>query len=856
MAPSKPRDPSPPAGFLSNVFGFVSRELESFVTTAVGGDATVQTHPQASTSRVTLDDVQKEPPRRKRVRMAEGVKDLEGGPRRRRPARDESESDGASGGPLTPPRRSKKSRIPPARTSPSPTPARGRVQAGNDEGSRSRSPSRTPPPLPALLQSRRAAATMPGSLFPRSESLQPDLMSSPPVAPFAGRSVPLRTPSPIPRATRATREKTTRSEQDERASDDTETDRGRVVAENADVPDKTRKRNARSKSRNRRDESRSRDGNTKEKARNVHAEDARDESDETEVEGASWATSKGKGKERAHDTSGEIRVRGKERELHAAREAQLRNEPGSDDEERERDKQRIRMLEEEIVRLRAQLATRNNTSTQMPPPPPPPPPPISRPFSTGPRISSIGRPGGPRHANSFLASVRANLKPTVPPVEAPINNMAGRTRRSGQPTVNVPSDKMAAFLSEMKTVRLRKVSSTTGSGAMLPPPPPRSSADGAYVYGERSFSAVEARIGEKRKRDALESISAAPGKRRLTTFAVPANDTGSSTSSQSSYDTQQTAVSSASSLSFPPPAHLPPRTWPSVATTETDITTPSLCSDNENEHDTEERILPPTPPHSAQHHSETALPTQSQQEKLCSAREVIDVDLEPDSQPIPSRSPPPDPPETGGDTPPKKDVFAHRPPRSPLPDKAPRRIVPPARKRAKQLQIQPLDSSARHDPASLSDNAVLVVPVGPDPLPSRLPIRAGKKAPSRAPSRSGRNINVSSTESVLEARIQQPVSNQLRRRRTLDEELRRAGDILWREDDALHAQADLDSGELVGVGTKSTKKGFLKGGGAAGTPVFMGVGYVQGAEDGDDEDDEPPSPPRRGRSTKAKVRPY
>lgn len=57
MAPSKPRDPSPPAGFLSNVFGFVSRELESFVTTAVGGDATVSPRAPLIDARAILSAV-------------------------------------------------------------------------------------------------------------------------------------------------------------------------------------------------------------------------------------------------------------------------------------------------------------------------------------------------------------------------------------------------------------------------------------------------------------------------------------------------------------------------------------------------------------------------------------------------------------------------------------------------------------------------------------------------------------------------------------------------------------------------------------------------------------------------------
>jgi len=59
----------------------------------------------------------------------------------------------------------------------------------------------------------------------------------------------------------------------------------------------------------------------------------------------------------------------------------------------------------------------------------------------------------------------------------------------------------------------------------------------------------------------------------------------------------------------------------------------------------------------------------------------------------------------------------------------------------------------------------------------------------------------------------------------LDEEIRIA------EEDGT-----MDSGVFVGVGCRSKKKGFLAGGGAAGPPVFMGVGYVEGAEESDGED--------------------
>ena len=72
------------------------------------------------------------------------------------------------------------------------------------------------------------------------------------------------------------------------------------------------------------------------------------------------------------------------------------------------------------------------------------------------------------------------------------------------------------------------------------------------------------------------------------------------------------------------------------------------------------------------------------------------------------------------------------------------------------------------------------------------------------------------------------LQNGCARRRTLDEEIRIAED-----------GEDFDSDVLVGVGTRSKKRGFLKGGGAAGTPVHMGVGYVVGVEESEDE--QPPA---------------
>lgn len=71
-----------------------------------------------------------------------------------------------------------------------------------------------------------------------------------------------------------------------------------------------------------------------------------------------------KGKERAYtppesNTSGEVRVRGKERELLAAKQERRERESqrDSDDREKERDKQRICALEEEVHRLKDEVGS-------------------------------------------------------------------------------------------------------------------------------------------------------------------------------------------------------------------------------------------------------------------------------------------------------------------------------------------------------------------------------------------------------------------------------------------------------------------------------------------------------------------
>uniref|UniRef100_A0A0W0FIZ8 Uncharacterized protein n=1 Tax=Moniliophthora roreri TaxID=221103 RepID=A0A0W0FIZ8_MONRR len=195
------------------------------------------------------------------------------------------------------------------------------------------------------------------------------------------------------------------------------------------------------------------------------------------------------------DTSGEIRVRGKERELDEAREEHMRNQQRWDrDRDKadqgqreawEHDKERIRILEEEVRRLREELSKRSTgasttmTSNHLPPPPPPPPPPPA----------TLIRAPSSMDAQTLFASARASLKHAGTPTEAPINpaysslsSSTSGSRRTGKPTVGLQPDKMADFLKEMKTVRLRKVG--------LPPGEVDRSASFSFSTSSRSDSSL------------------------------------------------------------------------------------------------------------------------------------------------------------------------------------------------------------------------------------------------------------------------------------------------------------------------------------------------------------------------------
>lgn len=197
-----------------------------------------------------------------------------------------------------------------------------------------------PPPTPLTRRTTVPASpflTMPGSLFPRSESLIPEAIPA-----KYQRAVPRpRTPSPPPPST-------TVAESSDAAED-------AIGSQPAESPHRGRSHD------------RARE-NSVDSKRSVGELSVRDHSEVSAPAESNPRRSfdeplertarprSSKGKERAYDTSGDIRVRGKEQELRQAREEQARNATERDDFERERDKVRIKMLEEEVARLRAEVS--------------------------------------------------------------------------------------------------------------------------------------------------------------------------------------------------------------------------------------------------------------------------------------------------------------------------------------------------------------------------------------------------------------------------------------------------------------------------------------------------------------------
>lgn len=362
---------------------------------------------------------------------------------------------------------------------------------------------------------------------------------------------------------------------------------------------------------------------------------------------------------------------------------------------------------------------------------------------------------------------------------------------------------MAAFLNEMKTVRLRKTSSdfygsrsATSSSTTLP-------------FTRLTDQEDNVRTGEKRKRSDSGRIGfrGEPGKSSSPTHdfidSILFQDGISKRRSFGSVESEITVISTKGSARRP--SHPTSQTVSSsVAPVSIPPSTPSLTSDNERENETSQDDPPPsTPPPQVQiHEPGIRLQTSRQPE-----REYIDVNME-ESHPHRHRIS-------------SSDAFAKRPPVSPLPTPSPRKPRPPAR------------TSSRSVPAKRT---------------VQVPERSDDEDPLAIRHASPAEVVTSSKHKTVATRQQGGANSTSHlsrgkrgshRRKTLDEELKAAVRSKVSKDDLVpDPDSDLDSGMLIGVGSRSKRRGFLAHGGAGGEPVFMGVGYVEGAEEDEDESDQ------------------
>ncbi|KAF9790390.1 hypothetical protein BJ322DRAFT_1036132 [Thelephora terrestris] len=759
------------SGLLSNVFGFFSREIESFVVNAAGGSAQRPPEPGPSDSSHRPQRVKKKS-RRVVDTVYAGPSDLdrdEGPNKDQRASRPRSRRS----------HRTEKLGVPNTQNESVPHNLPSRV-------SREKTFLKPPPP------------TMPGSLFPRSPSMAPNI--TPQLQTTRIQRVSSNPPSPT-----------------------------------LEKPDAT--------------------GTDVRPTLEDHPVEA-DISSEEDVPPLPVLSAKAKGKQRAveppferdpGETTTEYEFRGKEWELvnilesHKTAQKRLEDGAAADEDrerielERDRDKERIRVLEHEVAQLRRELERRRSPHpqrppsvllghTMMPPPPPPPPPP---PSGSSSHIPPVRLPGsGAKSTEDFLSSARAALKHTTLPVEAPINGAyaSSRTKRTGQPTVKLGGDKMAAFLTEMKTAKLRKtgsLASIRNTGIEVNP----LEREATTASLKRRLSTGGAGTMNKRQRTDQSNLSLSHKlERRLTTSntsfdpsSIPCGDLPSLTHAQPLPKVQR-------ALPAPPATHsalLPPTIIHSTAKPNPPTSgsgsiddTPSLCSDHEpsQENSAEDR-LPLTPPNAHRPKSKvtgrqlakeailinSSPPALTRFANKRAAERQRSTDVSEMPPPIALSIATSSPPPVRHPTP--KRIFSKRIPSSPMPQmRTPNRPRRPAKSRVAAVEL-------RTPVHYLSDDELEYASENDDNTLSLFNERsfAGVTPyPKTAATGALPNIHV--------------------RRKTLDEEIRTA------EDDRL-----FDDGILVGVGTRSKKRGFLKGGGAAGTPVLMGVGYVIGAEDSEGE---------------------
>lgn len=393
--------------------------------------------------------------------------------------------------------------------------------------------------------------------------------------------------------------------------------------------------------------------------------------------------------------------------------------------------------------------------------------------------------------------------------------------------------------------------------------------------------------------------------------------------SLASSDSSFASTSSSSFLfsqSYPPPARLA-ISVPSRATASgTDATTPSLCSDNGADVDDRLPSTPPIPPsRNIYRFKGTGIPVHPPNPHAYEKQtNIIDVDMLGDDTSASMRHPdttadiavrysmmPPPPPKSPhASIQNAADLFAKRPPTSPMPSHSPRKPRPPARTR-------PLPPTPpRRRPQGSDEEDPMLLTFSPEQHKSRIPRRkaASRTSPERessasahrevskaattkserksnakqgqksrrgstrsersADGRRGESMASSVGSSSQVSSASREAGRSSRRRLTLDEEMRDVREA-YNDEDGDDEDEDEESGVLVGVGTRSKRLGFLAHGGGGGAPVFMGVGYVDGVEEEREEDDEGegereeeeeeddeylPKPRRKGTSSATPVR--
>ena len=284
---------------------------------------------------------------------------------------------------------------------------------------------------------------------------------------------------------------------------------------------------------------------------------------------------------------------------------------------------------------------------------------------------------------------------------------------------------------------------------------------------------------------------------------------------------QQTAASS-SEISLLSSISLPPRPLP---TNETDVTTPSLCSDNDRDENSIEDRIPSTPP------GPRAIVKASKADTREGQIEVIDVKMIERSHPEPRTIAPDSVPRRSSD------LFKKRPPTSPIPILTPRRPSAPARTKRgatpKPKSHPSLESDVDDVDEALSQSApvpflsLIPVPKSKPSKPKVKPTLPGKGRPRAALQQNDHSSGSGSNSQTKRKKVH-------KRRQTLDEELRtaeaRSSDI-----DQCNDELDPEEDVFIATGTRSKRNGFLAHGGGGGTPVF--VGAMQGAaQDSADED--------------------